>query len=335
MSRSAERLLSSWLLACCALVLLVLASGGVTRLTRSGLSIVEWKPVLGVLPPITEARWQGEFEKYQRTPEYLQVNPDMGLEGFKSIYWMEWTHRLLARLAGLAFACPFFYLLWRRRLDARWTPRLLAIAALWALQGVLGWFMVASGLVDVPRVSAYRLTAHLATACALFGLMLWTALDARAGSGRQAPPPSGLRRFAGALTALLVLTILSGGLVAGTKAGFIYNTFPKMAGRWVPPLLLERRPLPVNFFENEITVQFDHRVLALALALAVAAFWGLSRGSSERTRRATHLLLAATGLQAALGVATLVYKVPVPLGAAHQVNALLLLGLSLFVLHES
>ncbi|MBI4424422.1 MAG: COX15/CtaA family protein [Elusimicrobia bacterium] len=331
-----DKTLGAWLLACCLLVLAVLVSGGITRLTRSGLSIVEWKPVLGVVPPLGEARWREEFAKYQKTPEFREVNADMTLAGFRSIYWMEWAHRLLARLAGLVFLIPLLAFARAGRIPSALFPRLAAIAVLWALQGVAGWYMVKSGLVDRPHVSAYRLALHLALACALYGSMLWTALDLLRPRSPGARRLDRLERLNLAGLAGIVLTILSGALVAGLKAGFVYNTFPLMAGRWVPPFLFEREPWLANLFENEITVQFDHRVLALLLAAGMGWLWleARRRPLARASRTALRLLLAATGVQISLGIAALLYKVPVLMGAAHQGNAFLVLGAALLLQHR-
>ena len=328
-----------WLLACSALVWIILVSGGVTRLTHSGLSIVEWKPVVGAVPPLNEAQWEREFEKYRLTPEYRYVNHGMSLDDFKSIYLMEYAHRLMGRLAGIAFVVPFLYFVFIGRIDRALFPRLTAIALLWALQGALGWYMVSSGLVNEPHVSHYRLTAHLLTACLLYALMLSTSMGllrpvdpARAGAR-----PGWLSALSAALVVLLFVTITSGGLVAGLHAGFAYNTFPLMNGRWIPPYLLIQRPLARNFFENMTTAQFDHRVLATLLALLVFTLWagGVRAGLPKRIMAALHVLAAVMAAQAFLGIMTLLYSVPVFLGAAHQGTALLLLGAALLVRHEA
>lgn len=323
----------AWLLACCALVATMVVTGGVTRLTHSGLSIVEWKPVVGVLPPLGGAAWEAEFDKYKSTPEYLQANAGMSLGDFKSIFWMEYFHRLLGRIAGLTFVLPLLWFAFNGKIERSLLPKLAAVALLWALQGALGWYMVASGLVNEPHVSPYRLTAHLLAACFLYTAMFWTAL------ATLLPPPekgagARLRRLSSAMVGLAFVTIASGGLVAGWRAGYSYNTFPKMAGYWIPPFLFEMRPLALNFFANVGTVQFDHRVLALALVACAAALFLAGMNAPRRARLALQLLLAAAGLQALLGILTLLYHVPVPLGAAHQANALVLLSAALFARRE-
>ncbi|MDP3543758.1 MAG: COX15/CtaA family protein [Elusimicrobiota bacterium] len=327
-----------WLLLCSACVWVVLVTGGVTRLTHSGLSIVEWKPVVGVVPPLGDARWEAEFEKYRATPEYLKVNAGMSLAAFKSIYLMEYSHRLLARGAGLIFLIPFLYFAFKRALDRPLALKLTGVALLWALQGALGWYMVASGLVLEPRVSHYRLTAHLLAACLLYAVMLSIALELlRPADAAAGPRRPWLSRLSAVLVGLSFLTIGSGGLVAGLRAGLAFNTFPLVGGYWVPPYLLELRPLWTNFFENKLTVQYDHRVLAALLALTALAAWlgGLRARLPRRAMTALHLLAAVTVAQFALGAFTLLYRVPVVLGAAHQGVALLLLGAALLVRREA
>jgi cytochrome c oxidase assembly protein subunit 15 len=331
-----ERRVAAWLIACCALVFAIVVLGGVTRLTRSGLSIVEWQPIVGALPPLTAADWQDLFLKYQQTPEFQKVNPGMSLEGFKGIFWLEYFHRLLGRLIGVAFFVPLLYFLWRRVLMPPLALKLGGIFLLGALQGALGWYMVMSGLVDDPRVSHYRLTAHLALAFAIYAAMLWLALDllapARAAAVARAPR---LRRLAWAVTGLIVAMVLTGGLVAGIRAGYAYNTFPLMNGRWVPPEIFLIEPWYLNFFNNMATVQFDHRLVAWLLAVAVPWLW-YEAGRAElpaRARLLTHLLLAAAALQIALGISTLLLAVPVALAAAHQAGALVVFTAALAVNH--
>ena len=249
-----------WLLLCCALIFTMVVVGGVTRLTRSGLSMVEWDPIMGVIPPLGQSQWEETFHKYQQFPEYVQVNRDMTMSEFKFIYWMEYAHRLLGRGIGLAFLLPFLYFIFRRRIERSLIPKLVAMFLLGGLQGLLGWFMVKSGLIDMPRVSPYRLTAHLILAVIIYGYILWVALgllfpDPENRNPSARPP----RRLAHATTMLIVVMIASGGFVAGTKAGFAFITFPLMNGRLIPEGLLAMRPMWTNFFENVATVQFDHR----------------------------------------------------------------------------
>ncbi len=323
-----RRAVAVWLLLVAALVFAMVVLGGVTRLTHSGLSMTEWRPLTGWLPPSGAAAWEAEFENYKRTPEYRKINLGMSLAEFKAIFWFEYAHRLLGRLIGAAFAMPFLYFVARRRLRGRMVAKLVAIFLIGGLQGLLGWYMVKSGLIERPDVSPYRLTAHLGLAVVVFGLILWTALDL------LAPPagaPSGLRRGALALSALVFVAILSGGFVAGLDAGFVYNTFPLMNGSWVAPEAFSGRPLVRDLFENPVTAQFDHRVMALATSVAVLGFWVVARRAAlpGRARLAVHALLAALAAQVALGVMTLVQVVPVALAALHQAGALVLLGAAL------
>lgn len=331
--RSARRQVAGWLLACCALVFAMVVVGGVTRLTRSGLSIVEWEPLIGAIPPITQADWEELFHEYQASPEYRQVNQGMSLQAFKGIFWWEYFHRLLGRLIGLAFLLPLLWFLWQRKVPRALIPRLLGIFLLGGVQGAVGWWMVASGLVDDPRVSHVRLSIHLGIAFLIFAAMLWTALDLLAPPARSGARPAAAG-WAGWLAALVFLMVLSGGLVAGTRAGYAYNTFPLMNGHFLPPEYLMLQPWWDNFLHNMATVQFNHRLIAWALALLIPLLWWRSRRSGSReVGLAAALLLALLCVQLALGIGTLLLQVPVALGAAHQAGALALFGLSLWLTH--
>ena len=325
---------AAWLLACCALVFAMVVVGGVTRLTHSGLSIVEWQPILGTLPPASEAQWLETFDKYKLTPEYHKVNQGMSLDAFKSIFWWEYFHRLLGRMIGVVFLLPLVWFWWRGRIDRPLALKLAGIFVLGGLQGAMGWYMVKSGLVDDPRVSQYRLTAHLIIALAIFAAMLWTALGLRYRDpvAANAPP---LRRFAWIITAVVACMAVTGGFVAGIRAGFAYNTFPLMNGHWVPPEIFMLDPWYLNFFNNMATVQFDHRLGAWLLALLVPWFWLQARREAltPRANLAIKLLLGVLALQIALGIATLLLAVPIPLAAAHQGGAVLLLTAALLVNH--
>src|SRR2546428_605786 len=333
-ARAEDRAVAYWLLACCALVLAMVVVGGVTRLTHSGLSIVEWQPIVGALPPLDDAAWQETFGKYKQMPEYRLVNPGMNLEGFKSIFWWEYVHRLLGRLIGAAFLLPLLWFALRGKIARGLTWKFAVIFGLGALQGALGWYMVKSGLVDNPRVSQFRLTAHLGIAFLIYAAMLWVALDLL--FPRASAVSAGLRRFAAALAVLIFVMVLSGGLVAGIHAGLAYNTFPLMNGRLVPQEIFSLDPWYLNFFSNMATVQFDHRLIAWLLAFLVPWFWLRVRreAASSRARLAAHLLLAALAPQIALGIATLLLAVPVPLAAAHQAGALLVFSAALFAAHS-
>jgi cytochrome c oxidase assembly protein subunit 15 len=305
--------------------------GGITRLTESGLSIAEWRPLSGILPPLGEADWQRLHDLYRETPEYRKLNAGMTLLEFKTIFWWEYAHRLWGRLIGLAYALPFFWFLATGRLAARLRRHLWAILALGALQGLLGWLMVASGLIDRPSVSQYRLAAHLLLALVIYAYILRLAFALL----RPAPPPPGargLRAALGAVTALAFVTMATGGFVAGLDAGAIYNTFPLMGGRLVPGDLLALSPAWLNPFENPAAAQFAHRWLAVALVVSCASLWaahwaaGRRAGLARPGRSALAAVAAIAVVQAALGIATLLLVVPVPLAAAHQGGAVLLLG---------
>jgi cytochrome c oxidase assembly protein subunit 15 len=337
-SSARERRIAAWLITCCALVFAMVVLGGVTRLTRSGLSIVEWQPIVGTLPPLSSADWQELFLKYQQTPEYQKVNPGMSLDGFKGIFWLEYFHRLLGRLIGVAFLAPFLYFLWRRALALPLALKLGGVFVLGALQGLMGWYMVKSGLVDDPRVSQYRLTAHLSLAIAIYGGMLWVALDLLFPEAGRSVALRGLRRvrrLAWAVTVLVIAMVVTGGFVAGIRAGYAYNTFPLMNGQLIPPELFLIEPWYLNFFNNMATVQFDHRLIAWLLAFAVPWLWYEAgrAGLPARTRLLTHLLLAATAVQVALGIATLLLVVPTALAAAHQAGALVVFTIALTLNH--
>ena len=332
-----RRQVALWLLACCALVFAMIVLGGVTRLTGSGLSMVDWKPVTGVLPPIAEADWQREFDAYRASPEFRLKNHWMGLEEFKRIYWFEFGHRLLGRTIGLVFLAGFLWLLARRRIERALVPQLVLMFVLGGLQGLLGWYMVKSGLVLDPHVSQYRLTAHLAAALVIYVYMLKVAL----GLLSEPDPPrarasEALRRGTLAVCALLAVTILSGGFVAGLKAGLFFNSFPLMEGRLVPSGYLNLSPWWLNLFENAATAQFNHRVLATLTLVAVLALgWRALRSCVHAAvRLAFAAAMAMVLLQAGLGVATLLMRVPVALGAAHQAGAVLLLT-ALVVAHHA
>jgi cytochrome c oxidase assembly protein subunit 15 len=331
------RAVGAWLLVCCALVFAMVVVGGVTRLTHSGLSITEWQPIVGTLPPLTDGQWSEAFAKYRATPEYRQVNPGMTLEAFRGIFWWEYFHRLLGRAIGVVFLLPLLWFIARRRIPTGFAPRLFGIFALGSLQGAMGWYMVQSGLVDDPRVSQLRLTAHLGLAFVIFAAMLWAALSLlRAANATDRTRTARLKRFAYVLTGLIFVMVLSGGLVAGIHAGLAYNTFPLMGGALVPRDIMLIEPWYLNFFYNMATVQFDHRAIAWVLALTVSVFWWSVRASPDApgpARSGANLLLALLVLQVTLGICTLLFVVPLSLAALHQAGAILLFAASLNVAH--
>ncbi|NNC77434.1 MAG: heme A synthase [Woeseiaceae bacterium] len=323
-----------WLLVCCALVFLMVVLGGVTRLTGSGLSMVDWRPVTGILPPLSADAWQRTFEMYQASPEYQKVNAHMDVDDFKGIFWLEYLHRLLGRLVGIVFFVPFVVFAARGVITPREWPKYLLMFALGGAQGLLGWYMVKSGLVDNPNVSQYRLTAHLALALLIYSYMLWVAMSLL--YRRQSDTRHPWFAKSTALAALISVTILSGGFVAGLKAGKIFNTFPKMGDYWIPPGVTALEPKWRNFFDNPALVQFDHRVLAITTLIACIACWlGIRRtNTSLRTQKAVNFLLIAVALQASLGIATLLLHVPLVLAASHQAIAMVLLTSALLLVHS-
>jgi cytochrome c oxidase assembly protein subunit 15 len=330
-----DRAIAIWLLCCAAMIFAMVLIGGITRLTESGLSITEWKPVTGALPPLSQADWQAEFDKYRQTPQFSQAHLGlMTLDEFKSIYFWEYVHRLWGRLIGLAYALPLAWFAWKRMIGRALLPRLVGIFALGALQGFVGWFMVKSGLADRVSVSQYRLVLHLGLAIVIYAATLWVAFGLLA---PVAPEGGGarLRRAASAVMALVFVTLLSGGFVAGLDAGLTYNTFPLMDGRLVPEGYTQLQPFWLNWFENVAAVQFDHRLLAVTTFCAAVGLWawGMRLALAPAQRTALHLLLAAACLQVALGISTLLLVVPIPLAAAHQAGAVLLFTGALLLRH--
>lgn len=325
-----RRAVRLWLLAVAALMVVTVVVGGATRLTESGLSIVEWRPVTGVLPPLDAASWQAEFDKYKAIPQYRERNAGMSLDAFKTIYWWEWTHRMLARLVGAAFLLPLLFFLWRGALDPPLRTRLWVIFGFGAALGAVGWWMVASGLAEGVRVSQYRLAFHLTLACAIFAAILWTAQ----GLLPRAPVAAPARIRAGALTllALVLLQIYLGALVSGLRAGLIYNTWPLIDGALVPDgaRLFFEVPLWRNFFENTLTVQFDHRIVAYALWLVAmlhaADVARTLRGGAALTGALA--LASAVTLQAALGIAAVLHQAPLSLALLHQAGTILVLAIA-------
>lgn len=329
-----RRLLAGWLFALCGMILVMIVLGGATRLTGSGLSIMEWAPLSGALPPLSDAEWQRLYRLYQQVPQYELVNKGFGLDGFKQIFWLEWVHRLWGRLIGVAFVVPLVWLTWRGAVPRRMLPRLVLIFALGALQGAIGWFMVASGFFPhSTAVSPDRLTIHLALALVLYAALLWTGLGLLWPIAAGGNPPA-LRRLTQALVVLVSLTMLAGAWVAGLHAGLDYNTFPLMDGRLVPAGYATLSPILRNFAENIATVQFNHRLLATLTAFAAlaAVVVGFIRARG-RARVAALALGGVVGLQYLLGVLALLWVVPLALAVAHQAVAVLVLTASLLLLH--
>jgi len=323
-----QRHIATWLLIVCAMIYVMVVLGGVTRLTHSGLSMVNWHPIAGIIPPMSDSQWQAEFDNYKHYPEYQKLNQGMDLAGFKSIFWFEFAHRLLGRSIGLVFLLGFLWFAIRRQLNRELWPQLAAMFVLGGMQGLLGWFMVKSGLVDRPHVSQYRLTAHLSLAIAIYGYILWVALGLLIPKREYAPASElpRLRKTSIALWVLICVMIISGGFVAGTHAGFVYNTFPTMNGFWFPPGLYGASPWYHNFFDDLTTVQFNHRIIAYTIFVSVIAFvlWARSLNLPKPTMTAVYAVLAAMLLQVTLGISTLLSHVMVQVGAAHQGGALVL-----------
>ncbi|HET7806581.1 MAG TPA: COX15/CtaA family protein [Pseudolabrys sp.] len=316
-----------WLLVSAAMILLTLIVGGATRLTESGLSIVEWKPVTGVLPPISQAEWQAEFTRYQAIPQYRELNRGMSLAAFKTIYWWEWSHRLLARMTGAVFLLPLLFFLWRGAIPPGLRLRLWTIFGAGAALGAVGWWMVSSGLTQGVSVSQYRLAFHLTLATTIYAAILWTARQLADQPPSEAP--ARLRFGALALAMLLLFQIYLGALVAGLDAGLVFNTWPLIDGAFVPSSdrLWFIQPAWRNLFENTLTVQFNHRMIAYAIWVIAI----LHACDAWRTRAGfggALILAGAVSLQAALGIVTLLHQAPLPLALAHQMLAILVFSVA-------
>lgn len=329
------RSLQRWLVACIVAVFFTVVVGGITRLTESGLSITEWRPVSGVLPPMNAAEWDQAFASFQRIPQAETTHKGITLQGFKLIYWWEWFHRILARSVGLVFAVPFLVLLWRGDIPPRLRYRLAALPLLTLAQGALGWYMVRSGLSVRSTVSAYRLTAHLSLALGILIIAVWTLADLRP-RGREAAAPPVWRWTVFGVVALLFVTLLSGGFVAGLRAGTIFNTFPLMGGAIVPPGYGQFSPWWRDAFENPASAQFHHRLLALTTAaLVLALAWRTRAGTlGAEASHAVRLMGGVVLVQVALGIATLLLAVPTVLGVLHQFTGVLALTTGVFALHR-
>lgn len=306
-----------WLYACCALVFAMVLLGGITRLTESGLSIVHWRPFTGWIPPMSDAAWAAVFDSYRQSPEFQKLNFWMALDDFKRIFWLEYLHRVLGRIIGIAYFLPFAWFLIRYRLPAGLTWRLALLFVLGGLQGALGWYMVKSGLVDQPSVSQYRLAAHLGLAVVIYAAMLYTALGLRMTPTSAKTVPSGARN----LSILIFVTMIWGAFVAGMDGGAVFTTFPLMDGSLVPPNALSISPVWLNLFENIGTVQFIHRVLAVGTV--IAAFWLWWTHRQDRSRAVTLIAIFAV-LQFCLGIATILSGASIYIAWAHQGGAMLL-----------
>jgi len=323
--------LGYWLLFCAAVVYLMVVVGGITRLTESGLSMVDWKPIMGIIPPIGEQAWMAEFNQYRKSPEYLLVNKGMSLDEFKNIFYWEYGHRVLGRVIGMIYLFPLIFFLFKGMVPKAWYGRLFGLLVLGGLQGLMGWYMVKSGLVDVPDVSQYRLTAHLGLALVIFAAMLWFALDFLRGDRVAQRASSAYVRSTGLVVIIVFIMILSGGFVAGTKAGYIINTFPTMNGEWLPSGWLAISPAWRNLFENPVMIQFMHRSIAVSVVIAVLSSFVLSL--KQRFSTLNGLVVLIMVVQVCLGISALVLRVPLALGAAHQAGAVALLASALVAAH--
>lgn len=334
-----DRSVAYWLFAVAALIFAMVILGGVTRLTHSGLSMVKWEPIMGTIPPLNEQGWQNSLEIYRSSPEYQKINKGMSVDEFKSIFWFEYSHRLLGRIIGLAFLLPFLYFLVRGKIRRRQIPTFVTMFILGGMQGLLGWYMVKSGLVNIPQVSQYRLTAHLIAAITIYVFILWVALGLLRSNAIDIRDRAlhGLKRHGQFTVGLIILIIISGGFVAGTKAGFVFNSFPMMDGQWLPPGGMALQPWWLNFFENLATIQFTHRVLAIVVAITIFTYalrgWR-SNAITDAPCFTFTLLFMMLLIQLGLGITTLVYVVPVALGAAHQAGALVLLTIAVVLSHR-
>ena len=339
--KGARGAIRAWLIVLFVLVVAMIALGGATRLTGSGLSITEWKPVTGAIPPMDGASWQAEFDKYKLIPQFQQVNPDMDLAGFKQIYWWEWSHRLLGRMIGLVWAVGFLGFLVARRIPTGWVPRLLLLGALGGGQGAIGWWMVHSGLSgDMVRVASYRLALHLGLAFAILGCIAWFVLQlSRPESAllraRRAAEPKLFSMTTG-LMHLAFLQILIGALVAGIDAGRMYTGWPTMGGEWIPAEIWDATLGWRNLFENPALVQFMHRMVAYLLTIfAVVVFLRARRSPHPVTRGAYLAMIAALAVQVLLGIMNVIHAAPLPLALAHQLGAVALFTLILRARHHA
>lgn len=334
------KIMAGWLFAVAGMALFMVFLGGVTRLTHSGLSITEWKLFTGWVPPLNDADWATLFAKYQQSPEFHKMNPDMDVNGFKGIFWLEFIHRVWGRLLGFAFFLPFVVFMMRGwvRVSAPLFWKLMGLLVLGAMQGVMGWYMVMSGLVDRPDVSQYRLTAHFALALVIIWALLWVGMSLlqKDPYDRNHQDAGGLSGAIKGLFALVFITALSGGFVAGTDAGFAYNTFPLMGDELIPGGLFDYDPWFMAPFEDIITVQFNHRTLAEITFISVMLFWFKARGRHlhPRSHRAINALAIAAWVQVLLGITTLVMAVPVSFASLHQIGAVVLMSAALWCAHE-
>lgn len=312
-----------WLSVVCAMIVAMIVVGGITRLTESGLSMVNWRPVMGIIPPLNHHDWEQAFNAYKQYPQYHKEFQHMDLAGFKHIFYWEYSHRLLGRTIGLVFFVPFVILWWRKKFDRAYLPRMFGALILGGLQGLLGWYMVKSGLVNMPRVSHFRLAAHLMLALFILSYLFWLILDIL--NTRRAGAPPALRRAVYVITAMLVVQIMYGAFVAGMRAGYGYNTFPKMYDKWIADAVFAMKPWWINLVDSGATVQFIHRWLGTAILVFAFTLWMWARGRGGKLKWATAAVACAVLIQFTLGVLTLVNVVPIDLASMHQAWACVVL----------
>lgn len=327
-----------WLFLCAGLIFCMILLGGVTRLTHSGLSMVEWKPLMGIIPPLNSKEWQESFDLYKLYPEYQKINKGMSISEYKYIFMYEYLHRILGRVIGIFFLIPFLFFFFTNRIKKKLTPKLSIMFFLGGFQGLLGWYMVKSGLVNIPSVSQYRLTAHLGNAVIIYGYMLWVAFGLLEDSKQSLMSSAsnitkGIRVSSYAITGLLFFMILSGGLVAGTRAGLAYSTFPLMGETFIPVGLYSSSPFWLSAFEDITTIQFNHRMFAYLLFVLIFSFsiYTIRKLDSSIIRIVLACMLILLTLQVCLGIATILLYVPVSIAAAHQSGAIALLTVSIFL----
>lgn len=327
----------TWLLLVSITIFAIVVVGGVTRLTHSGLSMVDWQPIMGVIPPLDQQEWQETFEAYKQYPEYRKINHRMNLQQFKSIFYWEYGHRLLGRLVGLVFFLPFVIFWLQKRLATSLKKKLVVVLMLGGLQGLIGWYMVMSGLVDMPRVSHYRLALHLSIALILLGYIFWIVLDLLSDDQKEGVRVTrAVKMFSIAVVALISMQIIYGAFTAGLRAGFGYNTFPLMNEQWIADAVGSMTPFWLNLFESNATVQFIHRYLGIVVTLVIMGLWlwGMKKELSKSQKIGLHLLAAITAIQFLLGVFTLILVIPISLASLHQAVACLLLLASIYVVHS-
>ena len=337
MKNNTNKSIIIWLFAGCLLIYAMVVLGGITRLTHSGLSMVEWNMIVGSMPPMSNADWQVPFEKYKQSPEYQLINNQFSLDEFKSIYWWEYIHRMLGRIIGVVFLVPFFYFLIKKKFDKPLLNKMFVLLTLGALQGILGWFMVKSGLQKEPHVSHYRLAAHLISAFTVFGFTFWYGLDLLYPKNiEENEIIKKVKRLAKIVLGFIVLQIIYGAFVAGLKAGLFYNTFPRMGTSFFPDTLVAFEPFWKNFFENPSGVQFIHRYLAYIVVILVVFLWETARKIelNRLQRRASNIMAGVVFTQFILGVITLLYSVPITMGVLHQTGAFALFASVLFFIHS-